>query len=130
MKKTLLSLVAAAALCVPLTACGSGSEGGSQPDPVPAAEQAQETSEDELSPDYYYLTAVRMVQPSLEVVPDDDLISLGHSVCDTLEVGANLAEVAVAMTGPDGLDGGQAGAVSGGAIHAYCPEFTYLIPTE
>jgi hypothetical protein len=113
--------LAAVALCASLVACEP--EGGSEPspEPGPAVSAPLEAGEPDTSG---FLTAARAVAPSLEMVPDGDLIRLGMSVCEAFDAGLTTGQVGAAMTTPGALNGTQAGAVVGAATGpaGLCPE--------
>lgn len=116
--------VTAAVFVAVLTACGPEDGSTPTPEPGPAVTESSVTEERAYETDLYLL-AVRAIAPELEIVSDEDLVSLGESVCSAFGRGVTTGEVAEAMTGDDGLTGTQAGAVVGAATGSYglCSEF-------
>jgi hypothetical protein len=82
------------------------------------------------TPDAAYLASVRESIPALQGVADDELTSLGHSVCDLFDAksfDAGMVSVIVQMK-KIGLTAKDAGAIAGAATGAYCQKYSSDFP--
>lgn len=80
------------------------------------------------SPDQAFVSTVResVTVPAVSEASDEDIVLLGNTVCDTFEnVGfEDGLPMFIENAKGYGLTAKDAGAISGAAVGAYCPEFS------
>lgn len=74
--------------------------------------------------DYAYLTTLDHFQVFYS--SDEAAISVGHSVCDALDVGLTVTNIAMIAVRA-GYTPSEGGYIVGAAIGAYCDEYGYLL---
>lgn len=121
MKRTIVTLAAAAALAVGLTACNTA-------DATPVNTIGRTTAPLEttsaFSDDDLFLAVVRPEIPEAGAAH----IAVGKAVCEALDDGATLDEVFIAMiSAGDHFTPEQLGTLAGAGVGAYCPEHNDLI---
>lgn len=80
------------------------------PPTVPAPPEQQQT------PERAYVSA------AVPLLPNADVRSLGHRICDGLQSGLTLPQVAQAMQSTTDLSDADANRIASLAVAAYCPE--------
>lgn len=61
---------------------------------------------------------------SITYTSEDFAIGMGHEICDAMDAGASIYDVAVALEDYSSLSDYDNGVVIGAAIGAYCPAYT------
>lgn len=122
MKRTIITLAAATAVTLGLTAC----DGADATVPVPAATTTAPapTTEAELTDDDLFLIVISEEIPNAGPAH----IDLAKSVCRAFDAGATVEQVFLTLIGAsDHLTAEQLGTLVGAGIGAYCPEHDDLI---
>jgi len=78
--------------------------------------------------DQIFTDAIRSEVPALANRTDAEVVKIGRSVCDYLSSGGTWVGTIKLLT-DGGLDGCDAGAVTGSSVPVYCPENEYLLPS-
>ena len=119
MKKILAAVALTVAIAFPLGGCSTSAE----PAPTvtvtaPAPEQYQPETSSGI--DGQYLNAVRSKSSVLYGVPDQMLLDIAQTICQSLNAGVPIQTVL--QTGIDsGLDSTSVAAIAAGAVVFYCP---------
>lgn len=131
MKKISIIGAAALALTLTLTGCSTSSgDGYSKSSPtqdyvVPPAPQ--------ITPEESYLIGVKsQYNTYINSASDLQLLEVGNTVCETLDTGLSVEELAVYLVANSGNEDDayyeMMGIVIGSAVLNLCPEYTYQIP--
>lgn len=122
MKRILTASVAVLAMLT-LAACGSQSVGTSNPAPTVTVTQQSTVVANGSDNESAFLASVRANAPVLESVPDSKLLTLGHTICTTLDNGASVDSVVqAALSSATSAEQAHAlGVVIGASVVAFCP---------
>ena len=111
-------LAAVAIVIMSLTGCANTSESNSD-----TPRSGGNTQSNQFSVNDEFLADIGLYNtPELEAQPDDDLIFLGHTVCEALDTGASFNMVIAAGSGTGGLSSDSMGTVAASSIVNFCPE--------
>jgi hypothetical protein len=100
--------------------------------PAPQETQSVEVAPELTTDDIYLQVLHSFNNPIIEANTDADLIALGKQVCSTLDSGATVQDIMLNLVGSaDGTEDDSywefAGAMIGGGVSAYCPEYSNQI---
>jgi PBP1b-binding outer membrane lipoprotein LpoB len=130
MKKTSIIGATALALTLVLTGCSTTSAGPdySQPAPEYVAPPVPE-----VTPQESYLIGVKAeYNKYIASAPDIQLLEVGNTVCETLDAGVSIEQLAVYLVANSGNEDDayyeMMGIVIGAAVMNLCPEYAYQIP--
>jgi PBP1b-binding outer membrane lipoprotein LpoB len=132
MKKTSIIGATALALTLVLTGCSTTSAGPDYVQPAPTQEYVVPPAP-VVTPQESYLIGVRAeYNKYIEAASDIQLLEVGNTVCETLDTGVSIEELAVYLVASSGNEDDayyeMMGITIGAAVMNLCPEYAYQIP--
>jgi len=138
MKKPLIAVIGSALLVLSLTACGGGSTSATDTTDTTDTTVVETPIDTPVDSGYTnaeeeFLFDVHNVNNSvIESNPDEQIVSVGHIVCDTLDEGNTVSDVSdyLISTGDYTTDNDIEFVASmiAGAVINLCPEYKYQLP--
>ncbi len=132
MKKTSIIGATALALTLTLTGCSSSNAGPDYSQPAPTQDYVAPPAP-EVTPEESYLIGVRANSNTyIRNASDAQLLEVGRTVCETLDTGVSVEELATYLVVNSGNEDDayyeMMGITIGAAVLSLCPEYTYQIP--